>query len=46
MEEFEPSSMLGIENGGVRDKFRRLELGMEEFETSLRLRIGNEGVRA
>ena len=27
--------MLGIGNGGVRAKFRRLESGMEEFETVL-----------
>ena len=26
--------MLGIGNGGVRNKFRRLESGMEEFEPS------------
>ena len=44
MEEFEPSSMLGIRNGGVRAKFRRFESGMDEFETSLKLGIGNEGV--
>ena len=40
MEEFQPSSMLGIGNGGVRAKFRNLESGMEE------LGIGNGGVRA
>ena len=44
MEEFEPSSKLGIGNGGVRDKFRRLELEMKEFETISKLGIGNEGV--
>ena len=46
MEEFEPSSKLGIGNGGVRVKFRRLESGMEEFEPSSMLGIGNGGVRA
>ena len=40
MEEFEPSSMLGIGNGGVRS----LESGMEEFEKSAKLGIGNGGV--
>ena len=40
MEEFEPSSKLGIGNGGVRAKFRSLESEMEEFETSSRLGIG------
>ena len=34
MEEFEPSSRLGIGNGGVRAKFRHLEFEMEEFEPS------------
>ena len=34
MEEFEPSSKLGIGNGGVRTKFRRLESEIEEFEAS------------
>ena len=38
--------MLGIGNGGVRAKFRRLESEKEEFETSSRLGIGNGGVRA
>ena len=38
--------MLGIVNGGVRAKFRRLESEMEEFEPILRLGIGNGGVRA
>ena len=38
--------MLGIGNGGVRAKFRRLESEKEEFQTSLRLGIGNGGVRA
>ena len=46
MEEFEPSSRLGIGNGGVRAKFRRMESGMEEFELSSRIGIGNGGVRA
>ena len=32
MEEFEPSLRFGIGNGGVRAKFRHLELGMDEFE--------------
>ena len=41
MEEFEPSSKLGIGNGGVWDKFRRLESEMEGFEPSSRLGIGN-----
>ena len=41
MEEFQPSLMFEIGNGGVRDKFRRLELGMEEFETSSKFEIGN-----
>ena len=45
MEEFEARSKLGIGNGKVRAKFRRLESGMEEFEESSRLRIGNGGVR-
>ena len=45
MEEFEPSSRLGIGNVGVRIKFRGLESGMEEFEPSSRLGIGNGGVR-
>ena len=44
MEEFEQSSMIGIGNGGVRVKFRHLELGMEEFEISSTLGIGNEAV--
>ena len=44
MEEFEPRSKLGIGNGGVRAKSRRLKSGIEEFETSSRLGIGNEGV--
>ena len=34
MEEFEPSSRLGIRNGGVRAQFRYLEFEMEEFEPS------------
>ena len=34
MEEFESSSKLGIENGGVESKFRHLESGMAEFEPS------------
>ena len=42
MEEFEPSSMLRIGNGGVRARFRDLESGMKEFE----LGIGNGGVRS
>ena len=46
MEEFEESSKLGIGNGGVGEKFRRLESGMEEFEPSSKLRIGNGGVRS
>ena len=46
MEEFEPSSKLGIGNGGVRAKFRRLESEIEEFEASSKLGIGNGGVRA
>ena len=46
MEKFEPSSRLGIGNGGVRDKFRRLESGKEVFEISSRLGIGNGGVRS
>ena len=37
--------LLGIGNGGVREKFRRLESGMEEFQTSSRFGIGNGGVR-
>ena len=45
MEEFEPSSRLGIGNGGVRAQFRRGESGMEEFEQSSRLGIGKERVR-
>ena len=45
MEEFEPNSMLGIGNGGVRDQFRRWESGMEEFEQSSRFGIANEQVR-
>ena len=45
MEEFEPSSSLGIGNGGVRAQFQRGESGMEEFEQSSRLGIGNERVR-
>ena len=40
MEEFEPSSRLGIGNGGVRAKFRRLESKMVEFEPSSKLGIG------
>ena len=32
MEDFELNSRLGIGNGEVRFKFRRLESGMEEFE--------------
>ena len=36
MEEFEPSSMPGIGNGGVRAKLRRLESGMEEFGPQFR----------
>ena len=46
MEEFEQSSKLGIRNGRVLAKFRRLESAKEEFETSSMLEIGNEGVRA
>ena len=46
MEEFEPNSSLGIENGGVRAKFRCLESGKEEFEISSRLGMGNGGVQA
>ena len=38
--------MLGIGNGGVRDKFRGLESEMEEFEPSSRFVIGFGGVRA
>ena len=34
MEEFEPSSMLGIGNGGVRFKLKLLESGMEEFDSN------------
>ena len=34
MQEFEPSSRIGIGNGGVQAKFRRLESGMVEFEPS------------
>ena len=45
MEEFYPSSKLGIGNEGVRVKFRGLESGMEEFEQSSMFRIGNGGVR-
>ena len=45
MEEFEPSSWLGIGNGGVRAQFRSRESGMEEFEQSSKLGIGNELVR-
>ena len=45
MEEFEARLKLGIGNGGVRAKFRRLKSGMEEFEESSMLRIGNGGVR-
>ena len=45
MEDFEPSSMLGIGNGGVRAQFRRWESGMDEFEQSSKLGIGNERVR-
>ena len=44
MEEFEPSSKLGIGNGGVRVKFRCLESEMEVFNHSSRLGIGNVGV--
>ena len=44
MEEFEPSSRLGISNGGVPAKFRHLESGMAEFEPSSKLGIGNGGV--
>ena len=40
MEEFEPSSMLGIGNRGVLDKFRGLELEMVEFEPSSSHGIG------
>ena len=46
MEEFEESSKLGIGNGEVRAKFRRLESGMEKFETRSKFGIGNGGVRA
>ena len=46
MVEFEPSSMLGIGNRGVRAKFGRLKSEREEFETSSRLGIGNGRVRA
>ena len=34
IDEFEPSSRIGIGNEGVRVKFRRLESEMEEFDTS------------
>ena len=44
MEEFEPSSKIGIGNRGVRAQFRRLESGMEELEPSSMLEIGNGGV--
>ena len=43
MEEFEPSSRLGIGNGGVRAQFRRLESGMEKFEPSSMNGNGNGG---
>ena len=46
MEVFNPNSMIGIGNVGVRAKFRRLESEMEEFEQSTRFGIGNGGVRA
>ena len=46
MEEYEPSSRLGIGNGEVRAKFRLLESRMKEFEPSSMLGIGNGGVRA
>ena len=46
MEEFKPSSMLKIVNGGVRAKFRSLESEKEELQTSSKLGIGNGGVRA
>ena len=42
MEEFEPSSKLGIGNGGVRAQFRRWDSEMEEFGQSSRLGIENE----
>ena len=46
MEVFESSSRLGIGNGGVRAKSRRLESGMEEFESNSRFGIGNGRFRA
>ena len=46
LEEFEPSSKLGIGNGGVRVTFRCLESGMVAFNPSSRLGIGNVRVRA
>ena len=45
MEDFDPSSRLGIGNGGVRAHFRCLESGMKEFEQSSMLGIGNGRVR-
>ena len=44
MEEFKPSSKLGIGNGGVRAKFLSLESGIEEFEQCSKLGFGNVGV--
>ena len=46
MEDFEPISRLGIGNGGVPAKFRRMESGMKEFELISRIGVGNGGVRA
>ena len=46
MEQFQPSSMFGIGNGGVRAKFRCLESVIEEFESSSKLGIGNGRVPA
>ena len=46
MEEFEPSSRLGIGNCRVLAKNQRLDSDMEEFEPSSTLGIGNGGVRA
>ena len=46
MEDFETRSSLGIGNGVVLAKFRRLESGMEDFETRSSLGIGNGVVLA
>ena len=46
MVEFQPSSISGIGNGGVRAKFRHLESEMKKFEQSSKFGIGNGGVRA